>query len=168
MQEKLKKKWTVKKIVQEIVSTLLILFVVSMVLNYIRKPDINENIYSFELNDSKIDFSDYKDKPLLVHFWAIWCPVCKLEAANIESVSTTYDVISIAVKSGSDEALKTFMKEYDLTYTVIDDQSGELAKKFNIEVYPTTLIYNGKGELKFTEVGYSTTLGLKARLELIN
>jgi len=168
MQEKLKKKWTVKKIVQEIVSTLLILFVVSMVLNYIRKPDINENIYSFELNDSKIDFSDYKDKPLLVHFWAIWCPVCKLEAANIESVSTTYDVISIAVKSGSDEALKTFMKEYDLTYTVIDDQSGELAKKFNIEAYPTTLIYNGKGELKFTEVGYSTTLGLKARLELIN
>lgn len=168
MQEKLKKKWTVKKIVQEIVSTLLILFVVSMVLNYIRKPDINENIYSLELNDSKIDFSDYKDKPLLVHFWAIWCPVCKLEAANIESVSTTYDVISIAVKSGSDEALKTFMKEYDLTYTVIDDQSGELAKKFNIEAYPTTLIYNGKGELKFTEVGYSTTLGLKARLELIN
>jgi len=168
MQEKLKKKWTVKKIVQEIVSTLLILFVVSMVLNYIRKPDINENIYSFELNDSKIDFSDYKDKPLLVHFWAIWCPVCKLEAANIESVSTTYDVISIAVKSGSDEALKTFMKEYDLTYTVIHDQSGELAKKFNIEAYPTTLIYNGKGELKFTEVGYSTTLGLKARLELIN
>jgi len=168
MQEKLKKKWTVKKIVQEIVSTLLILFVVSMVLNYIRKPDINENIYSFELNDSKIDFSDYKDKPLLVHFWAIWCPVCKLEATNIESVSTTYDVISIAVKSGSDEALKTFMKEHDLTYTVIDDQSGELAKKFNIEAYPTTLIYNGKGELKFTEVGYSTTLGLKARLELIN
>ena len=167
----MKKKWSLKYILKEIVVTLLILFVVSMALNYIRKPEINENIYSYELRDiknSKIDFKRYKGKPLVVHFWATWCPVCKLEAANIERVAKTHNVISIAVNSGTDEKINTFMKEHELTYTVVHDQSGELAKKFNIEAYPTTLIYNKKGELKFTEVGYSTTLGLKARLELIN
>jgi thiol-disulfide isomerase/thioredoxin len=165
------KKWSLKNIIKEIVTTLLILFVVSMVLNYIRKPDIKENIYTYELTDIKnnrINFDDYKSKPLLVHFWATWCPICKLEAANIERLSKEYNVITIAVNSGSDEELKAFMIEHELTYKVIHDQSGELAKKFNIEVYPTTLVYNKKGELKFTEVGYSTTLGLKARLELIN
>jgi thiol-disulfide isomerase/thioredoxin len=167
----MKKKWSLKNIIKEIVTTLLILFVVSMVLNYIRKPDIKENIYTYELTDIKnnrINFDDYKSKPLLVHFWATWCPICKLESSNIERVSKKYNVITVAVNSGLDEELINFIKENELTYKVIHDQSGELAKKFNIEAYPTTLIYNAKGELKFTEVGYSTTLGLKARLELIN
>ncbi len=167
----MKKKWSLKYILKEIVVTLLILFVVSMALNYIRKPEINENIYSYELRDiknSKIDFKRYKGKPLVVHFWATWCPVCKLEAANIEQLSKEYSVITIAVNSGLDEEINTFMKEHELNYKVIHDKNGILAKKFNIEVYPTTLIYDKEGELKFTEVGYSTTLGLKARLELIN
>ncbi len=167
----MKKKWSLKYILKEILTTLLILFVVSMALNYIRKPEINENIYSYELTDiknSKIDFKLYKGKPLVVHFWATWCPVCKLEAANIEQLSKEYSVITIAVNSGLDEEINTFMKEHELNYKVIHDKSGVLAKKFNIEVYPTTLIYDKEGELKFTEVGYSTTLGLKARLELIN
>ena len=167
----MKSQWTLKKIIREILTTLLILFIVSMVLNYIRKPEINENIYSFELSDIKeqtIDFNNYKGKPLVVHFWATWCPICKLESANIERISLTHNVVSIAVKSGSNNDLTAFMQEHELSYKVIHDQAGELASKFNIEAYPTTLIYNGKGELKFTEVGYSTTLGLKARLELIN
>ncbi len=167
----MKKKWNLKYILKEITITLLILFVVSMGLNYIRKPDINENIYSYELTDiknSKIDMQLYKGKPLVVHFWATWCPICKLEAANIERLSKEYNVITIAVNSGLDEEINTFMKEHQLSYKVIHDKSATLAKKFNIEVYPTTLIYDKEGELKFTEVGYSTTLGLKARLELIN
>ena len=167
----MKKKWSLKNIIKEIVTTLLILFVLSMVVNYVRKPEINENIYSYELrdiNNSKIDFKTYKGKPLVVHFWATWCPVCKLEAANIERLSKEYNVLTIAVNSGSDKELNSFMREDKLSYKVIDDKNGVLAQKFNIEVYPTTLIYNKEGELKFTEVGYSTTLGLKARLELIN
>jgi hypothetical protein len=59
------------------------------------------------------------------------------------------------------------MREHNLNYRVINDAKGAFAQKFDIGVYPTTLIYNGKGELKFTEVGYSTTLGLQARIELI-
>ena len=167
----MKKKWSFKNIIKEIITTLLIFFVLSMLVNYIRKPDINENIYSYKLTDikhNKIDFKAYKGKPLVVHFWATWCPVCKLEVANIEQLSKEYNVITIAVNSGSDEELNTFMTKHMLTYKVIHDKSAHLAKKFNIEVYPTTLIYNKEGELKFAEVGYSTTLGLKARLELIN
>ncbi len=167
----MKKKWSLKKIMQEIITTLLILFVVSMVLNYIRKPEINENIYSLVLSDihsKKIDFSSYNNKPLVVHFWATWCPTCKVEASNIERISKTHNVISIAVKSGSDKELKSFMLENDLTYKVIHDSRGDLSKKFNIGAFPTTLIYNSKGELKFTEVGYTTTLGLQTRLGLVN
>lgn len=167
----MKFKWSLKKIIKEIGITLLMLFVISMVINYLRQPEINEDIYRLELSDthnSKIHFYEFQHEPLVVHFWATWCPTCKLEASNIESIATEHNVIAIAVNSGSNEEINSYMKEHDLSYKVINDQKGALAKRFHIEAYPTTLIYNGKGELKFAEVGYSTTLGLEARLGLSN
>ena len=167
---KIKEKWTVKRVLKEIFTTLILFFIISQVMNFIRKPDIKTDIYAYNLTDIKnesIDFYEYEDEPLIVHFWGTWCPTCKLEASNIETLSNKYNVISIAVNSGTDKVLNSYMNEHDLDYRVINDAKGALAQKFNIGVYPTTLIYNAKGELKFTEVGYSTTLGLQARLELI-
>ena len=161
----------IKNIIKELISTLLILFVVSLVINYLRKPNIDENIYQMSMVDiekKSVDIAKYKGELLVVHFWATWCPTCRLEANNIESVSKEYNLLSIAVSSGSDEKLISYMKKESLTYKVINDNEGLLAKRFNIEAYPTTLIYNREGKLIFTEVGYSTTLGLKARLSLID
>ena len=167
----MKQKWSVKRVSKEIVSSLLLLFVISMVINYIRKPEINEDIYKLKLTDiynQSLVMSNYKKKPLVVHFWATWCPTCKLEASTIEAVSKKHNVISIAVTSGSNEKIKLFMREHNLSYTIINDSDGALAKKFGIEAYPTTLIYDRNGTLKFSEVGYSTTLGLQARIALSN
>ncbi len=163
-------KWSLKNIIKEVAITVVMLFVIAMVINYIRQPDINEDIYRLELSDTynkKIHVYELQHEPLVVHFWATWCPTCKFEASNIESIASKYNVITIAVNSGSNEEINSYMKEHDLSYSVINDQSGALAEKFNIEAYPTTLIYDGEGSLKFSEVGYSTTLGLKARLELV-
>jgi thiol-disulfide isomerase/thioredoxin len=105
-------------------------------------------------------------KPLLVHFWATWCPTCKLEASNIQSISEKYEVVTFAVNSGLDEQLKSYMDEEGYDFRVVNDQDGSWAKTFNIEAFPTTFIYDGKGELKFTEVGYSSTVGLLGRMKL--
>jgi thiol-disulfide isomerase/thioredoxin len=166
-----KKKWTVKSVVKEILSTLFLLFIISMFINYIRKPEVNEDIYRLELIDiynNSLAMYEYKKEPLVLHFWATWCPTCKLEASNIEALSKKYNVISIAVTSGSNKKIQLFMKEHHLNYKVINDKNGALAKKFGIEAYPTTLIYDRSGKLRFSEVGYSTTLGLQARIALSN
>lgn len=102
----------------------------------------------------------------MIHFWATWCPTCKLEASNIEAVSKAYDVLTIAVNSGSDAKIKSYMKERDLTFRVINDVDGKWAKQFHVEAYPTTFVYDASGELKFTEVGYTSTAGLLARLKM--
>lgn len=163
----MKGKWDLKSIGKEILYTLLLFFIISMVVNYIRKPEVEEDIYTLTLRDihNNIIAID-KQTPLVVHFWATWCPTCKLEASNIESISKSYPLVSIAVNSGSNEKIERFMKEHELNYTVVNDTQGELAKKFGVEAYPTTLIYDGDGKLRFSEVGYTTTLGLEARMAL--
>lgn len=58
------------------------------------------------------------------------------------------------------------MADKDLSFHVVNDSEGVLAKQFHVEAYPTTFIYNAKGELQFTEVGYTSTAGLLARIKL--
>ncbi len=160
----------IKKILKEIVSTLLIVFVLSLVVNYFRAPKLDSNtLPSIEarlINGSEWSSKDTQ-KPLVVHFWATWCKVCKLEASNIDALAKEANVITIAVNSGTNQEIKAFMDERKLSYKVINDESGALSRAFKIEAFPTTFIFNSKGELSFTETGYTTTAGLKARLVLV-
>ncbi len=159
----------IKAIFKDIIMTIVIIVVISFAVNYIRKPDtINQltNLY-FPLIDGRITSLENNSKPIVLHFWATWCPTCKLEAPNLESIKDDAKLITIAVNSGKNTDLIKFMREKGYNYPVVNDNNGEFAKKFGIEVFPTTLIYNSDGELKFSEVGYSTTIGLKARLKLV-
>lgn len=166
------KKWDVKKILKEIAIGLLILFVISNVFSYIRKPDLKSSTFpqtkSQLIDGSYFETSKMKGKPLLVHFWALWCPTCKLEASNIQALSKKYEVLTIAVRSGSDEALKKYMIEKGFDFKVINDTHGYWAEEFKIEAFPTTFMYDQNGELTFTEVGYTTTAGLMARMGMID
>jgi len=164
------KKWSIKNIIKELLITLLMIFVISICLNYIRKPNTDiqlPDIIKRDINNQEVVFETY-GKPVVIHFWATWCPTCKLEAPNIDSMKDDVHIITIAVNSGSNEELQKFMKDREYTDTVINDNSGKLAKKFGVQAYPTTFIYDGSGKLQFSEVGYSTRMGIRARVALIH
>jgi thiol-disulfide isomerase/thioredoxin len=162
----LRRHW--RRILREIVIALLILFVVSETISYFRRPELgSKQLPAIEvtlLDDSRFHVQD--GKPLLLYFWGSWCPVCKLESPNIQRVSQHYEVLSFAVQSGNDAKLREYMQQKELSFRTVNDANGEWAKRFDVEVFPTILIYDGERELAFTEVGYTTTAGLLARLKM--
>lgn len=161
--------WSAKKIFRELAIGLLILFVVSETISYLRQPDIDSQTVP-EIDAKLVDGSHFKTpegKPLVIHFWGSWCPVCKLEAPNIQRVSEKYEVLTIAVNSGDDEKIQSYLDTKQLHFNVLNDRDGQWAKRFKVEVFPTTFIYDAEGKLRFTEVGYTTTAGLLARLAIV-
>jgi thiol-disulfide isomerase/thioredoxin len=161
------KQWKIKSTIKEITIALVLLFILTNIISYIRAPELGSNQLP-QIDAKLIDGSQFrvkKGKPLLIHFWAISCPACKLEAPNIDRVSKKYEVLTIAVNSGSDESVKRYMQENAFSFNVLNDKDGSWAKQFKIKVYPTSFFYDPQGELRFTEVGYTTTAGLLARFE---
>ncbi len=163
------KKWSIKSILKEAVITLLMIFIITIGLNYIRKPNVDSRLPDIKLTSiDNQEVSLVKKEPLVLHFWATWCPTCKFEASNIQDLKDSgIRVVTVAVNSGSSKSIEKFIKERGYDYIVINDYSGELAERFNVTAFPTTFIYNSNGHLEFSEVGYSTTVGLKARVKLI-
>ena len=100
-------------------------------------------------------------KPTLVVFWATWCPVCKAEDGNIQSISADYPVLSVAMQS---ENVAKHLQERGLTFATIDDRDAALSTAWKVRGVPAHFIVDGTGNVRFRVVGYATTWGLRARL----
>lgn len=151
---------------KEIVFFIIIMTLFANILSLYRSQELNKNklhITTFELLNSSL-YDLPKNEPVLIHFWATWCPTCKAEASNIQTISKKYNVITIALKSGSNEEIDKYLKERNFDFKVVNDYNGSITEKFNVAIFPTTIIYDKSGNETFSEVGYTSTFGLWLRM----
>ncbi|BAF61746.1 redoxin domain-containing protein [Candidatus Vesicomyidisocius calyptogenae] len=114
---------------------------------------------------SNVVVSSHSNKPTLIHFWATWCRICQLENDNIQTISSNYRVLNIAIQSGSDTDLKAYAKEHDMKIdNIINDKSSSLAKLLGVKATPTSFFISKDNQIKFSEVGYVSMLGYRLRL----
>lgn len=123
-------------------------------------------IQATSLDGETITLGKYRGRPLLIHFWASWCPVCSLEENSINAISKDYDVISVAMQSGNAAQVAAHMQEKQLHFPTIVDEHGELAQQYGVRGVPSSFIVSPGGQIAYTEVGYTTEIGLRARLWL--
>ncbi|MCE9678715.1 protein disulfide oxidoreductase [Shewanella sp. AS1] len=119
-------------------------------------------------------------QPTLVYFWGTWCPVCRLTSPMVDTLTADYQVISIAVASGSDDEINQFMTEQGYRYPVINDtvvndaitnnlrgnDAIELNQLWGAEVFPAIYIVDKHGEIRFKTSGVTSSIGMKIRLWL--
>jgi len=125
-------------------------------------PPINAILLSGE----QVSLADYKGKPILVHFWASWCPVCRFEEANISAIAEDHAVLTFASQSGGANEVRTYSKQRDLRFPIIEDELGEWAQLYGVRGYPSSFIIAADGSIYDVEVGYSSEWGLRLRLFL--
>ncbi len=125
-------------------------------------PAINTTLLSGET----YNLSRHTGKPLLIYFWATWCPICKFKEQSIEAISKDYPVVTIAMQSGNKDTLRTYMQTENLSFAVIEDNNSILANRFGIKAVPVSFILNSDGNIIFIESGYTSEWGLRLRLWL--
>jgi thiol-disulfide isomerase/thioredoxin len=157
----------IKKFLKEAVYLVVMVMSVSVAVNLYKTWNVErgpapELLYA-TIEDKPV-MAQPAGEPMLVHFWATWCPVCALEHHSIQSISRDYPVVTVAMQSGNAEELKQFMQKEDLSFTVIADEYGELAKLWSVRGVPASFIVSADGNINFVEVGYTSEIGLRARL----
>ena len=106
-------------------------------------------------------------KPVLVHFWATWCPICKTEQGSIEALAGDhFNVITVAMQSGTSDSVAKFMAEQKLSFPVLNDADGAISASWGVHAVPASFIVDSDGEIRFVEIGFTTELGLRLRLWL--
>ena len=111
------------------------------------------------------ELKKYRGKPVLLHFWATWCPFCKLEEGSITGIAEDWPVLTIAYQSGDKAEIEEYLKKQGLeSWAVISDPDSRLAELYGVTGVPTSFIIDANGNIRFREVGITSAWGLRARL----
>ena len=116
------------------------------------------------LDGSRVSLREFRGQPLLLQFWATWCPVCSMEQGSIDAIARDYAVLSVALDEAPADQIREWMSEKGVIYAVIRDPSGQISAQFGVQGVPTSMILDASGNIRFVEVGYTTELGLRLRL----
>jgi thiol-disulfide isomerase/thioredoxin len=120
-----------------------------------------------ELLDGKpVALAAFAGRPVLVHFWATWCPICRAEQGSIDALARDVPVITVAMQSGSREEVIQFLRKEALNFPVLNDPDGMIAAQWGVRAVPASFIVDGAGQIRFLEIGYTTGAGLRLRLWL--
>lgn len=106
-----------------------------------------KNVY-----DETIDISNFKNKLIILNFWATWCSPCREEMPSLDKLSVNEEldnlkIIPINIGRESVEDAQNFYKETNVkNLEIFYDQSLNLAKKLLLRGIPTTILINKNGE----------------------
>jgi thiol-disulfide isomerase/thioredoxin len=112
-----------------------------------------------DLDGNAVDLSQYVGKkPVLLEFWATWCPLCRaLEpqlAAAQKQYGSTLEVIVVAVGvNQSPRSVKRHLARHALPGRVVWDGKGAAVRAFSAPGTSYVVLLDAKGRVVYTGSG---------------
>jgi len=113
-------------------------------------------IEAIDLQGKVWNVTELADKVVVLNFWATWCAPCKDELPTLQTLHDISDaktvVLTINVREPVARAAR-YMQSTGMTFPVISDAKGDLAKRWGVTVYPTTILIAPNGQARWRIVG---------------
>ncbi len=106
-----------------------------------------------------VSSDDFKDKTLLVTFFATWCPPCRQEIPTLIQLQNEYadkdfSIIALSVDEGGPKVVKKLMDRQKINYPVLMATRAVANNFGGIAGIPTTFLVNKKGNVVKKYPGY--------------
>ena len=106
---------------------------------------------------SELSLSELRGWPVVVNFWASWCPPCREESHELERTwraNRANDVwfVGLDIQDVKKDAL-AYLKEFGITYPNGRDVDGKITVDYGVIGLPTTFFVNRKGIVERRWVG---------------
>jgi thiol-disulfide isomerase/thioredoxin len=98
-----------------------------------------------------VRLSDFRGRPVLLNFWATWCPPCRKEIPELQRFHKEYgDRIVLIGINWNDEpqAAADLLKSYDITYLNVIDRGGEAFVDYRLTALPTSFWIDEQGIIR--------------------
>lgn len=91
---------------------------------------------------------DLAGKPMLLEFWATWCPPCRKSIPHLNELWGKYKDRGLEIVGVTDEPaqkVRSFMRSMPMDYHVASDTTGRLGEKLGVTGIPHAFLVNKEG-----------------------
>lgn len=115
----------------------------------------------YDINNNEVHLSDFSDQPVVINFWASWCPPCR---AEMDYFQEAYDYYSekgvkffmINSTDGSRETVETataYFAENSYNMDIYFDMDFDAARNYDARSLPSTFFIDSKGNIANYHIG---------------
>lgn len=126
----------------------------------------------YDADGNQVSLSDFYGKPILVNFWATWCPPCKAELPDFDRVYADYgeDVVFMMVNmtDGSRdtvESAQAFVSDNGYSFPVYFDRDLDAAYTYGASSIPMTVLIDADANIVGAQIGILTEEQLRTILD---
>ena len=96
-------------------------------------------------------FEDFRGKPVVLNFWASWCPACIAEMPDFQEVYLAFkgevEFVGMNTSDLDRDGAQRMVAETGVTYTLVEDPDGALFVSFGGISMPTTVFIDAAGNI---------------------
>ena len=144
-----------------------------------KKPDVTEDIKKntapdftvLDKDGNTVRLSEKFGKPIVINFWATWCPPCKQELPDFDKLCKEYgDRVVFMMVNLTDgyrdtvDGTKRFVSGKGYTFPVYFDTKDNAASAYNVSSIPQTTFIDAKGNIYTTRIGAMNEATLRSYL----
>jgi thiol-disulfide isomerase/thioredoxin len=98
---------------------------------------------------TKVPFRSFLGrKPLVVIFWATWCPLCRAEVPTLNRLAADPAIQVLAVNLGeSEQKVRSFISSFRVGYPVVRDPGWQTTAAYQVVGIPAWILLDGGGEV---------------------
>jgi len=108
------------------------------------------------LDGASIRLSQFRSKPVVINFWATWCPPCRDEMPLLQETAERYsnDLVVLGINFDEPDALvRSFVDEFGITFPILLDPGGQIGDLYRVSAFPTTIIVDEAGVIQVVHIG---------------
>lgn len=121
-----------------------------------------------------VSLSELRGQAVLVNLWATWCPPCRAEMPAIQKLYDEYKdqgfmVLAVNMTyQDNPQSVLPFTRENNLTFPVLLEETGEMARKYELRSLPSSFFVNRDGIIQEVVIGGPMSEALlRTRIESI-
>lgn len=126
------------------------------------------------LEGETVSLSELRGQAVLVNLWATWCPPCRAEMPAIQKLYDEYKdqgfmVLAVNMTyQDNPQSVLPFTRENNLTFPILLEETGEMARKYELRSLPSSFFVNRDGIIQEVVIGGPMSEALlRTRIESI-
>jgi thiol-disulfide isomerase/thioredoxin len=126
--------------------------------------------FQIQTRQGPLSLSQLRGKPVVINFWASWCPPCTDELPYFERIKAVYGerVRIITVDWNEDpNAAAQYLRSQHLDLPVVSDRQSKIYAAYSLSEVPDTVVLDASGNVSYVSVGGLSWSELTAAVERV-